>query len=164
PSPNESNANTNASPVAVASPTQSTQPATAANAQPVTLPVLDAFFADQSFSDALRSRLQLTDDQITRLKELAPVETSKLNEATAASATRAERERERAAPPTAAQEKVSAFIGLAKAEALSALAREPWNDSSAAPGAPPAEKSQEPKTNPMTKEEFAAMAPNTVPT
>ena len=159
PSPNESNANTNASPVAVASPTQSTQPATAANAQPVTLPVLDAFFADQSFSDALRSRLQLTDDQITRLKELAHVETSKLNEATAG-----QTEGETAAARTAAQEKVSAVIGPAKAEELSALVRERWNDSSAAPGATPAEKSQEPKTNPMTKEEFAAMAPNTVPT
>src|SRR5215813_3114262 len=159
PSPNESNANTNASPVAVASPTQSTQPATAANAQPVTLPVLDAFFADQSFSDALRARLQLTDDQITRLKELAHVETSKLNEATAG-----QTEGETAAARTAAQEKVSAVIGPAKAEELSALVRERWNDSSAAPGATPAEKSQEPKTNPMTKEEFAAMAPNTVPT
>lgn len=146
------------SPGAGAAATPSPEAATAATAQPLTLPVLDAFFSDQSFSEALRSRLQLTDDQITRLKELAHVETSKLNEANAGQA-----EGATATARDEAQEKVTALIGAAKAEQLAVLVRERWNNGSS-PSTTPAEKSTSPKTNPLTPEEFAALAPNTVPT
>lgn len=148
------NATASPSPSAAAA-AQSPAPATASVAQPVTLPVLDAFFADQSFSDALRSRLQLTDDQISKLKELAHSETSKLSEASAGQA-----EGATATARTEALEKVTALIGAAKAEQLATLVRERWNESSAASG----EKSTAPSTNPLTPEEFAALAPNTVPT
>jgi lipoprotein-anchoring transpeptidase ErfK/SrfK len=158
PAQNQPNNNAASSPVAAASPIHSPAPGTNTT-QPVTLPVLDAFFADQTFPELLRSRLQLTDDQIAKLKELAHLETSKLNEATAGQS-----EGETADARDAAQEKVSALIGADKADQLAALVRERWNDGSAAPGATPAEKSTEPKTNPMTAEEFAALAPNTVPT
>ena len=54
-------ANNNASgsplPAAAVSPAPTPAEQIAKNAQPLTLPVLDAFFADQSFSDVLRSRL-----------------------------------------------------------------------------------------------------------
>jgi len=156
---NQANRTAAASPSASpsASTTQAAGPAVAVS-QPVTLPVLDAFFAEQSFSDVLRSRLQLTDDQITQLKDLAHQETSKLNEASAG-----QTEGETAAARTTAQEKVSALIGAAKAEQLATLVRERWNNG-AVPSGTPAEKSAAPSTNPLTAEEFAALAPNTVPT
>src|SRR6185312_10980472 len=154
----QTNAGASPSPSTATVATQSPSPQAVAVAQPVTLPVLDAFFADQSFSEVLRSRLQLTDDQIAKLKELAHAETSKLNES---SAGQAEGATETAR--TEAQEKVSALIGAAKAEQLATLVRERWNETST-PGATPAEKSTAPSTNPLTPEEFAALAPNTVPT
>src|SRR5256885_4437512 len=52
----------------------------AANAEPLTLPVLDAFFAEEGFSALLRTRLHISDEQIAKLKELAHAETAKLNE------------------------------------------------------------------------------------
>ncbi len=39
-----------------------------ADAVPLTLPVLDAFFADSSFSADLKSKLGLTDQQVTQLR------------------------------------------------------------------------------------------------
>src|SRR2546423_7968906 len=55
----------------------------AANAEWLTLPVLDAFFADADFPALLRSRLDLPDQQVAGLKELARTETAKLNESDA---------------------------------------------------------------------------------
>ena len=48
--------------------------------KPITLPVLDAFFADNSFAETLKTRLKLNDDEVTKLKELARSETAKLDE------------------------------------------------------------------------------------
>src|SRR5215211_178758 len=45
---------------------------------PVTLPVLDAFFADEAFAPALKAKLSLTDEQVERLRQLAREETAKL--------------------------------------------------------------------------------------
>src|SRR5215212_2788138 len=47
---------------------------------PVTLPVLDAFFADEAFAPALKAKLQLTDEQVERLRTMAREETAKLRE------------------------------------------------------------------------------------
>jgi len=63
---NASNANVSALPTAT--PTMSPTPSEkAAKAQTLTLPVLDAFLADESFSSLLKTRLQLTDEQIVKL-------------------------------------------------------------------------------------------------
>ena len=128
----------------------------AANAQPLTLPVLDAFFADESFSGLLKTRLQLSDEQIAKLRELAHAETAKLNEANAGKA-----EGETAAARTAAEEKVRTLIGEEKAQQLAALVRERWSGTSESP---PEKTATAPTNNPSTPEEFAAAAPNTVPT
>ncbi len=63
-----------------ASPAPSASPASQANAKdmPVTLPVLDAMFADESFAAQLKQNVQLSDEQITRLRQIAREETSKL--------------------------------------------------------------------------------------
>ena len=141
-------ANNNASgsplPAAAVSPAPTPAEQIAKNAQPLTLPVLDAFFADQSFSDVLRSRLQLTDEQVTKLRELAHGETAKLNEANAG-----QTEGETADARSAAQEKVSALIGQDKAAQLAALVRERWNEASEPGTAAPTEKSAAPTTNPI---------------
>jgi len=77
---NQSNNNLSppASPAASVSP--SPVNGEAANAEPLTLPVLDAFFADEGFSALLRTRLHISEEQIAKLKELAHAETAKLNE------------------------------------------------------------------------------------
>ena len=82
---NQSNNNLNppASPAASVSP--SPVNGEAANAEPLTLPVLDAFFAEEGFSALLRTRLHISDEQIAKLKELAHAETAKLNEENAGS-------------------------------------------------------------------------------
>ena len=57
---NQANKNAVASPLPSATTSPSPAAEKAANAEPLTLPVLNAFFADESFSDALKIRLQLT--------------------------------------------------------------------------------------------------------
>lgn len=46
----------------------------------VTLPVLDAFLADEAFSGELRARLQLTDQQMSKLKAISHEATTQLRE------------------------------------------------------------------------------------
>ncbi len=78
-----SNGNTAAS-ATTPSPAASATPAATGNAGannlPVTLPVLDAMFADEKFAADLKSELQLTDEQIERLRKVAREETGSLRE------------------------------------------------------------------------------------
>src|SRR5437763_8157461 len=118
---NQANKNTVASPLPSA--TASLSPAEeAANAELLTLPVLDAFFADESFSGSLKTRLQLTDEQVTKLKELAHSETAKLNEANAGKG-----EGESSNARSVAAEKISALIGAEKTRQLAVLVGELWS-------------------------------------
>jgi lipoprotein-anchoring transpeptidase ErfK/SrfK len=77
-----SNGNTAA--LATPSPASSATPAANGSASasnlPVTLPVLDAMFADEKFAADLKSELQLTDEQIERLRKVAREETGSLRE------------------------------------------------------------------------------------
>src|SRR5260221_465796 len=102
---NASNANVSALPTATAtmSPTPNEK---VLKAQTLTLPVLDAFLADESFSRLLKSRLQLTDEQIAKLKGTAHSETAKLTEASAGTSPG-----ETAGARTAAKEKIKSLIG-----------------------------------------------------
>jgi lipoprotein-anchoring transpeptidase ErfK/SrfK len=92
-----------------------------ASVKPITLPVLDAFFADNSFAETLKTRLQLNDEEVTRLKELARSETAKLDESemekTDGQVRRAHAE---------SQEKIKAIIGAEKSDQLAALVNELW--------------------------------------
>ncbi len=147
---------TNKSPVASPSPSATASPspstAKAANAGPLTLPVLDAFFADDSFSRSLKTRLQLTDEQVMRLKELAHSETAKLNEDNAGKG-----EQEAATARSAAAEKISALIGREKTEQLAILIGERWSSA-----AETSDKTANEPTNPNNREPIAG--PNAVPT
>ena len=121
---NTNQANKNAVPSPVASATASPSPAednTAAKAELLTLPVLDAFFADESFSGVLKTRLQLTDEQVVKLKELAHSETAKLNDESAGAGAG-----ESSTARSEATEKIGALIGPEKTKQLAALIGEQW--------------------------------------
>ncbi|HEX5702475.1 MAG TPA: L,D-transpeptidase family protein [Pyrinomonadaceae bacterium] len=91
-----------------------------ANVKPITLPVLDAFFADNSFAETLKTRLKLNDEEVTRLKELARAETAKLDEA------ELEKREGSVRAHADAQEKIKAVIGEEKSGQLAALVNELW--------------------------------------
>jgi len=65
-------------PVAAVTPPPAAAPAPASTGTPVTLPVLDAMFADAGFAAALKTSLDLTDDQIDRLRTGARAATKSL--------------------------------------------------------------------------------------
>ena len=127
-------ANTNAA--STAAPTPGPTPPNAAiaapNTQPVTLPVLDAFFAQESFAGELKSKLQLTDEQVNKLRNIARQETSKLRES--------DSHDDYAGRTTAARadayEKSKAAIGEGKTQELIAFVNERWSGEVTAPTTP----------------------------
>ena len=152
PGANNSAANSNASPSATATVTVSPSPVveSKAPAQPLTLPVLDAFLADNSSAELLKTRLQLNGDQVTKLKEMAHAETSKLNEANAGNGEGAS-----ADARTQAEEMITAIIGADKTQQLSGLVAEWWSSGSSDSTSPTAK--QDPRDQ-------SAAGPNAVPT
>ncbi|MEA2172508.1 MAG: L,D-transpeptidase ErfK/SrfK [Blastocatellia bacterium] len=118
--------NSSATTAPLPSPSASPSPASQAqqaSAAPLTLPVLDAFFADQSFAAELKSKLQLTDEQVEKLRSMAREETARLSETSAA-----EQEGGRTASARArANEQIKAIIGEEKTQQLAALVRERWS-------------------------------------
>jgi lipoprotein-anchoring transpeptidase ErfK/SrfK len=117
---NNNPANTNA-------PATQPSPATAKvaideSALPVTLPVLDAFFADETFAGELKSKLQLTDEQVGKLRTMAREETAKLRETDTDDYSGTT-----AAARAHAAEQIKATIGEEKAQQLSQLLRQRWS-------------------------------------
>lgn len=94
----------------------------------VTLPVLDAFFADETFADELKSKLQLTDQQISKLRMISHQATARLrqsgreNTADYVSATELREKAER---------EISAVIGQDKVAQLFNLVATRWSGSDA---------------------------------
>lgn len=146
PAANKSAANSNASPSATATVTPTPVVESKAQAQPLTLPVLDAFLADNSSAELLKTRLQLTGDQVTKLKEMAHAETAKLNDASAGNGVG-----QSAEARTQAEQKISALIGAEKTAQLTALVAEWW---SSAPN----------DSTTSAKQDQASAGPNAVPT
>ena len=92
---------------------------------PITLPVLDALLADESFRAELKSRLQITDEQIASLRKTSSEEVTKLRRANA--------ENQAGSAETSRQNAIEAIrrvIGAEKSEQLLALARDRWNKGS----------------------------------
>ena len=99
-----------------------TAQAAAVGQMPVTLPVLDAFFADESFAADVKARLQLTDEQVARLRSVAHEETASLRESA-----QADEQRGTTTAATAqATDKIKGVIGAEKTDQLLALVRERW--------------------------------------
>jgi lipoprotein-anchoring transpeptidase ErfK/SrfK len=101
----------------------------ASQTQALTLPVLDAFLANESFSGLLKSRLQLTDEQIAKLKDAARAGTAKLSETNAGASTG-----ETNSARTAAKETITKLIGAEKAQQLEALIAEQASSDSESAG------------------------------
>ncbi len=124
---NRANSNANVAALPTTTATSSPTPVSekASKTQALTLPVLDAFLANESFFGLLKSRLQLTDEQIAKLKEAAHSDTAKLSEANAGTSTG-----ETARARTTAKETITKIIGAEKAEQLEALIAEQWSSDS----------------------------------
>ncbi|MBA3439176.1 MAG: L,D-transpeptidase [Pyrinomonadaceae bacterium] len=107
-----------------ASPTISPTPVNASNmGLPVTLPVIDAFFAaDETFAADLTRRLQLTDAQVDNLRTIARVEKEKLREAEIG-----EYQGSTANAQTLALNRIKEAIGEAKAQQFAEFVRERWS-------------------------------------
>lgn len=121
-----SNTNTTANTNAV------TAPASGNNANPsnitVTLPLLDAMFAEEGFANDLKSRLQLTDEQIGKLRNVAREATSKLRESNDGNP----HPGTTAAARTQAEEQIKASIGPEKTQQLAAYIGERYNGAAGA--------------------------------
>lgn len=129
-------ANTNTAPVSA--PIENKE---MASRLPVTLPVLDAMFSDESFSGELKSKLQLTDEQIDRLKTLARTAVTNLNEDSDDENPRSTR-----AAVERSEKQIRELLGENKASELFGFVRERWssgetankaNNSNNAPNAVP---------------------------
>jgi len=129
-------ANTNATTTTPTPPAPTPPKAEAApDIQPVTLPVLDAFFAQENFATELKAKLQLTDEQVSKIRSIAREETSRLRE----NDNRDDFGRTTAAREDA-YEKSKAAIGEEKTKELIAFVNARWSGDVTAPtaGAPPA--------------------------
>ncbi|MBA4123270.1 MAG: L,D-transpeptidase [Acidobacteria bacterium] len=88
---------------------------------PVTLPVLDAMFSDESFAGELKSKIQLTDEEIQNLKKFSREAVSNLSERNAeenVGSTRAATER--------ADRQIREILGEEKSVKLFELVRQRW--------------------------------------
>lgn len=137
-SASNTNAINNAPAVAETAPPKadSTMPA-APKDETLTLPVLDAFFAQESFADELKAKLQLTDAQVNQLRAIARQETSRLRESTnddqyTGSAAAARQQ---------ALQQIKAAIGAQKSDELLAFVSERWNGGTTAATTPGAKSS-----------------------
>ena len=113
--------NSNSS-VGQATPSPAASPTTTnASIPQVTLPVLDALLTDEAFVKELKSKLQLTDDQLDSLKRVASTEVNRLRQANAEDTTGdAADARERA------NREIIAVLGEDKAKQLANLASQFW--------------------------------------
>jgi lipoprotein-anchoring transpeptidase ErfK/SrfK len=117
-------ANTNSNSAASPSPSVSPSPQAVSGAASITLPVLDALFSDETFRTNLKSKLQITDDQVAQLQKVASDEVAKLRqgnaEEKAGETDNPDRSRERAA------EAIRVVLGEPKTGEFLTLARDYW--------------------------------------
>ena len=149
PSGNSNSGVVQTTPSPTASPTE-----VASETPPITLPVLDAFFAsDSRFATELKAQVNLTDEQIERLRSVAREETSKL------------RERENgdySGTTTEARElaenRIKEIVGEEKASALAKFVSERWRGNETADGG-----EAKPETSTASKEASLPSTPNSIP-
>lgn len=106
----------------------------------VTLPVLDAFLTDDAFAGELKSKLQLTDQQMSKLKAISSEATAKLREGgrentEGFSSSADHRER--------AKKEIGDAIGTERASQLFVLVADKWSHGDATESASPASPSPE---------------------
>jgi lipoprotein-anchoring transpeptidase ErfK/SrfK len=89
---------------------------------PVTLPVLDAMFFDEEFNQELKAKLQLTDEQIEKLKTVSREAVGNLGEDESDNYSGSTREATKRA-----EEQIRGILGDEKANQLFELARNRWS-------------------------------------
>jgi len=89
---------------------------------PVTLPVLDGMFGDENFAGELKTKVQLTDEQIDKLKRLSRESVAGLNEDDADENPRSTR-----AATQRADQQIREMLGEQKATQLYNFVRERWS-------------------------------------
>jgi len=141
----QNNSNTSSSTVQPsASPTVTVQPASGTGPQSqVTLPVLDALLANDAFTSELKTKLQVTDDQISALKAAASSEVNRL---------RSENAEETVAVSTNGRTRTTAqlsqIIGENKTKELIRLASDFWARGANAEDSTPQPESAKPNAVP----------------
>jgi len=126
--PETGNVNTNSTTNTLTTNMNSTSNSMANNVQnkeadlqmPVTLPVLDAMFADESFAQTLKSKLGVTDEEVDKLKKLARDAVGNLNEDDDSGSTRAAVER--------SNNQIRQILGDEKSAKFLQLVRETWSN------------------------------------
>jgi L,D-transpeptidase ErfK/SrfK len=117
---------------------------------PVTLPVLNALFSDEAFKSELKSKANLTDDQINSLQKSANDEIARLRQSNAEQQSGSASEaRERAT------EAIRNAVGEQKAQAILSLVNEHWvkgSEELEASNAPPGEVTMLPGPNAVPKD------------
>lgn len=106
-------------------PVAGSTPPTVAEAVPITLPVLDALFGEAAFQSELKSKVQLTDDQIASLRKISSEAVAKLRQSNA--------ELQTSSAEAARQSAIDAIrnaVGPEKSEQLLTLARDRWSKGS----------------------------------
>jgi lipoprotein-anchoring transpeptidase ErfK/SrfK len=109
-----------------AAPSASTSTTAVSRAVPVTLAVLDALFSDEAFKTKLKSRVELTDDQLAQLQKIAGEEVARLRESNTEATNGGEQSRQAELAREHAAEAIRGAIGEQKAQDLFTLAREYW--------------------------------------
>ncbi len=112
-------ATANANPAPVSAPVENKE---TANRLPVTLPVLDAMFGDENFAGELKTKLQLTDEQVDKLKKLSRDSVGNLNEDEADGNSRSTR-----AAMQGAEKQIRELLGEEKATQLFGFVNERWS-------------------------------------
>jgi lipoprotein-anchoring transpeptidase ErfK/SrfK len=142
-----------------AAPSASTSTTAVSRAIPVTLPVLDALFSDEAFKTKLKSKVELTDDQLAQLQKIAGEEVARLRESNTEATNGEEQSRQAEQAREHAAEAIRGVIGEQKAADLFTLAREYWvtGNQGLEPGKP--DKS----TTGEAPENTIAAGPNAVP-
>lgn len=102
----------------------------------VTLPVLDAFLTDETFAAELKSKLQLTDQQLSELKAISHDATARLRQAGRETA---EEQSSAAEHRARAEQEISDIIGKDKVPLLVTLVANRWShdDATATSESPP---------------------------
>jgi lipoprotein-anchoring transpeptidase ErfK/SrfK len=142
-----------------AAPSASTSTTAVSRAVPVTLAVLDALFSDEAFKTKLKSRVELTDDQLAQLQKIAGEEVARLRESNTEATNGGEQSRQAELAREHAAEAIRGAIGEQKAQDLFTLAREYWvtGNQGLEPG-----KTDESTTSEAPENTIAA-GPNAVP-
>ncbi|MGI8638693.1 MAG: L,D-transpeptidase [Pyrinomonadaceae bacterium] len=115
--PVNTNTNTSATPVAVEKNNNSE------TAMPVTLPVLDAMFTDENFAKDLKSNLQLTDEEIDKIKKLSRDAVTNLGETDTENGSRSTR-----TAMERANNQIREILGDEKATKLFDVVRRHWSN------------------------------------